>query len=122
MIILITLLLILFISLMAAKRSYNDHIEFLGTLIAIVSVLYLIFHILLWSFSSVNYNLFVTRRQAFAETLERARQDNNSLELASISREISEFNQILAQLKYENSLFFLQDYVDDRFMDLEPIR
>ena len=94
----------------------------LGSTIALLSFIYLILHTLIWSVAGYNYNKFVTKRKAFVETLEYARKNESKFELASITREVSEWNKQLAALKYDNNVFFLKDYIDDRVMSLEPIR
>jgi hypothetical protein len=101
-------------------KSYDY--EFLGVIIALIAGFYLIFHTLFCSLASYNYNKFVTKRQAFVETLQYARKNESKFELASITREVSEWNQQLASSKYDNNVFLLKDYVDDRISSLEPIR
>lgn len=96
--------------------------ELLGGILALFAGIYLICHTLFWSLASYDYNKFVTKRQAFVETLQYARENESKFELASITREVSEWNQQLASSKYDNSVFLLKDYVDDRISSLEPIR
>jgi hypothetical protein len=102
------------------KKSYDY--EVLGIIICVCSGFYLLMHFLFWSFASYDYNKFVTKRKAFVETLEYARKNESQFELASITREVSEWNQQLASSKYDNNVFLLKDYVDDRISSLEPIR
>jgi len=102
------------------KKSYDY--ELLGIIIFVCSGFYLLIHILLWSIASYEYNKFSTKRKAFVETLQYARENESKFELASITREVSEWNQQLASSKYDNSVFLLKDYVDDRISSLEPIR
>jgi hypothetical protein len=94
----------------------------LGVIIRLIAGIYLIMHTIFWSIASYDYNQFVTKRQAFVETLEYARENKSQFELASINREVSEWNQQLASAKYDNNVFLLKDYVDDRIASLEPIR
>lgn len=103
---------------------YLIHLEvdLLGILLSAIFFLYLIVHLLCWSLSSYDYNIFVEKRNSFVETLEYARENESKFELASITRDVSEWNQKLATFKYQNKLFLLKDYVDDRMMDLEPIK
>lgn len=102
------------------RKSYDY--EFFGIIISFCSGVYLLIHILIWSLASYEYNKFVVKRNAFVETLEYARKNESQFELASITREVSEWNQQLASLKYNNNVFLLKDYVDDRISSLEPIR
>ena len=102
------------------KKSYDYAI--LGIIIYVCSGFYLLMHILFWSLASYDYNKFVTKRQAFVETLQYARKNESKFELASITCEVSEWNQQLASSKYDNNVFLLKDYIDDRILSLEPIR
>ena len=103
-----------------AKKSYDY--EALGVVICFCSGFFLLMHVLFWSISSYEFNKFVTKREAFLETLEYARKNESQFELASITLEVSEWNQQLASSKYDNNVFLLKDYVDDRISSLEPIR
>ena len=102
------------------KKSYDY--EFLVAILCVCSGLYLLIHLLLWSLASYEYNKFVTKRKAFVETLQYARKNESKFELASITKEVSEWNQRLESSKYDNNVFLLKDYIDDRVMYLAPIR
>lgn len=116
----IILSVLFIVGVLIVNKSYDY--EFLGIVICVCSGLYLLLHILLWSISSYEYDKFVTKRKAFVETLEYARKNETQFELASITREVSEWNKKLASSKYDNNVFLLKDYVDDRVTSLEPIR
>jgi hypothetical protein len=120
MIILISLLLLFFVGFFIAKKSYDY--EFLGIVISFISGMYLLIHILFWSTASYDYGIFVAKREAFVETLNDARKNNNPLELAAITKEVSGWNQELAENKYNLKVFLLKDYVDKRVEKLQPIR
>jgi hypothetical protein len=118
---LLFILSVLFISgFFIVKKSYDY--DFLGFVICLKTGVYFFLHILLWSLCSYGFNKFVTKRQAFVETLDYARKNKSKFELASITREVSEWNQELASSKYDNNVFLLKDYIDDRISTLEPIR
>lgn len=106
--------------IVVAMKSYDY--ELLGAIIAFIAGIYLICHTLFWLLASYDYNMFVTKRQAFVETLQYARKNQSQFELVSITSEVSDWNQQLASSKYDNNVFLLKDYVDDRFTSLEPIR
>lgn len=120
MIILISLLLLFFVGFFIAKKSYD--FEFLGIVLSGIAGLYLIIHVLFWSMASYDYGVFVAKREAFVETLNEARKNNNPLELAAITKEVSDWNQDLAEKKYNLKVFLLNDYVDNRVEKLQPIR
>jgi len=108
------------ISYSIAKKSYYYGV--LGIIICFSSGFYLLIHLLFWSLASYDYNKFITKRQAFVETLQFARKNKSQFELASITSEVSEWNKKLASLKYDNNTFLLKDYIDDRISSLEPIK
>jgi hypothetical protein len=120
MIITIILLAILLIGIYIANKSYN--FDLLGIVLSTVSGLYLVMHLLFWALASYDYNLFVEKRNSFVFTLESSRENKRDLESAAILKEISDWNQELASQKYNNTLFLLDDYIDDRIEYLEPIK
>ena len=76
----------------------------------------------MWMVASYDYNVFVAKRNAFVETLAEARKNNNPIELAAITKDVSEWNQQLAASKYNLTVFMIKDYTDKRVADLKPIR
>lgn len=120
MTIFLILLSITCLGIFITYRSYDYDI--VGIIMSFVFGGYLIMHIILWSISSYSYEIFVIKRQAFIETLNYARVNKNSFELASITKDISIWNQKLYEAKYNNKMFLLKDYIDDRVENLEPIK
>ena len=118
MLIIFTILILLLIFL---SIKFDDYAEFFIGFI-VIFILLLILHVLHWSLSSYNYNIFVTKRNAFIETLNYARENESKFELASITHEVSEWNKDLAEMKYDNNVFLLKTYIDDRVDNLKPIR
>lgn len=55
-------------------------------------------------------------------TLNNSRENGNELEVAAIVNNISKWNEELSQTQYENTLFFIDDYIDDRVDSLKPIK
>lgn len=120
MIILIALIILTSIGVYLLIKTYDY--EILGVLLTMLAGMYLLLHIILWSLASYNYGLFVSKRDAFTETLKEARKNNNAIELAAITKDISEWNQDLAEAKYNLTIFMLKDYTDKRIQYLHPIR
>lgn len=89
---------------------------------SIVSGVWLFFFILLTSMSSYEYERFMVRRSAFEQTLNECRLNGNQYETAAIVKEVSEWNESLAENKLDNSKFLMETYVDDRFESLKPIK
>jgi CBS domain containing-hemolysin-like protein len=120
MIILIILTALLVFGVRLFWKSYSY--DFIGIVLAVCAGLYLFFHIVMWALASYNYNIMNVKRASFIQTLENTRSTNNPIELAAITKDISEWNQELAAEKYNNTVYLLQDYTDDRIMSLEPIK
>ena len=95
--------------------------EFFGILISVLIIIFLMIHIPTWLCSSYKYQMHLTERNSFIESLQTARANKNSIELASISKDIIEYNKNLAILKFENK-GLLDCYIDDRIIELKPIK
>ena len=93
-----------------------------GIILCVVFGACLLMHIPGMLLKTYAYNQFVVKRNAFQETIVNARKNKNQYEVAAISQEIAKFNIELAEAKYDNSTFFLDQYVDDRIESLEPIK
>jgi len=100
----------------------NDDYDILGITIVTPVTIMLIFHVICVLLAPYNYNVFVEKRNAFEETLKDARQNGSDLERAAIIQNVSQWNIRLAKYKYNNTTFILSPYIDDRIMDLEPIK
>jgi len=120
MIIFLILIALTSAGLLITYKSYDYDI--IGLIMSMIFGCYLIMHTIMWSVSSYGYEIFMVKRQAFVETLKYARENKNMLELASITKDISEWNQKLYEAKYDNNVFLLKDYIDDRVESLEPIK
>ena len=101
--------------------SENIDYEILSIPIISFSLALLIFHTPSWLSINYRYQMHIVERNSFIESLEIARSNKNTIELAAISKDIIEYNKDLAVTKYENQ-GFLDCYIDDRFMDLKPIK
>lgn len=115
------ILVCFFIAGILLYRQDNDNYFFLSIPIIIFSILLLILHIPTVLSVNYRYEMHIVERNSFIESLEIARSNKNSVELAAISKDIIEYNKDLAVMKYENKGLF-DCYIDDRFMDLKPIK
>jgi hypothetical protein len=120
MIILICLIILFFIGVYIEKKG--DDYDLLGIAIYIIASLYIFVHLSLWGISKYEYNKFKIKGMVFVETLQEARKNNSPLELAAITKDIIKYNQDLAEMKYDNNIFLLKDYIDDRIESLESIK
>lgn len=119
----ITFLILVFIFIIGIilPNYLDEDYEILSILITATCTALLLFHTPTWLSVNYRYQMHIVKRNSFIESLEIARSNKNSIELAAISEDIIEYNKELAVTKYENQ-GFLDCYIDDRFMDLKPIR
>lgn len=118
----ITLLILIVLLAISIYLLGNWEYELLGSIIFSVSMLGLIIHSMFFFTAGYNYGLFVEKRNAFEQTLIEARKNGSDYETAAISKEVAQWNQQLAEYKYDNKHAFLGQYVDDRIESLKPIK
>lgn len=104
-----------------ASLCIKETYDFFGIIICVLTFVFLLIHTPLWLSSSYRYEIHLVKRNSFIESLENARQTKNNIELAAISKDIIEYNKNLALLKYDNT-GILDCYIDDRFINLKPIK
>jgi len=120
-----TLILIGLIGLVAfgIYLSTTDRYDILGIFITVIIGFFtLFFHIPALLLKDYDYNIFVVKRDAFESTLNETREMGRDLETAAILREVSEWNVKLAEKKYDNTTLILGQYIDDRIMNIKPIK
>lgn len=117
-----TLLIISILLFYCTSKTYNDGWHVTSFILGCIFSIWLILHTICWSLTAHTFNKLVVSRQSFVETLEESRKNGRELESAAILKEISGFNQRLASEKYNNQIWFLGQYVDDRIETLEPIK
>lgn len=103
-------------------NNYDDIREYISIAIIVFAGTYLLFHTVFFSMKSYDYELFVEERSAFEETLKNSRENGCDLETATIVKEVSEWNVLLANCKYKNKTLFFDQYIDDRIETLNPIK
>ena len=96
--------------------------EILGGIMCLIFGLWLLFHSIAYFTVEYEYGLFVEKRNAFEQTLNEARNNGNEYETAAIVKEVAQWNQKLAEYKYDNKTIFFDQYIDDRIELLEPIK
>jgi len=100
----------------------HDDYDILGAVITTPVTIMLILHVICVLLAPYSYNVFVEKRNAFEQTLKDARQNGSDLERAAIIQNVSKWNIRLAEHKYNNTTFILSPYIDNRIMDLDPIK
>jgi len=114
------LIALVFITLGVFLCIYETY-DFFGIFIIVLSLLFLMIHLPCWLCSSYKYEMHLVERNSFIKSLNNARLNDNKYELAAISKDIFQYNKDLAVLQYENK-GLLDSYIDDRIMDLKPIK
>ena len=117
------ILLIIFTALLVygvyLSRKWST--EATGIVVSFIFGFLLIIHTFAYFTSGYTYNTFKVERDAFVSSLNDSR-DNGSYESAAALKDIARWNQQLKIYQYQNSHLFLDQYVDDRFNDLKPIK
>lgn len=118
----ITLIILIVLVAIGGYLTTKWDYEVLGIIMCLIFGLWLIIHFFAWGLVSYKYGLFVEKRNAFEQTLQVARENGNEYETAAIVKDVAEWNQKLAEYKYDNKTIFLDQYIDDRIELLEPIK
>ena len=118
----ITLIILIVLVAIGGYLTTKWDYEVLGIIMCLIFGLWLIIHFFAWGLVSYKYGLFVEKRNAFEQTLQFARENGNEYETAAIVKDVAEWNQKLAEYKYDNKTIFLDQYFDDRIELLEPIK
>ena len=122
MIIFLSLLAIIFICVFLVKKDYNATLSISSIILAICAFVYIFMHLIMWLTCSYSFDKALLERKELVDILELSRKNKNNLESATIYKSILEFNNTLAVAKYDNTFFFLDDYIDDRIKYVEPIK
>ena len=121
------ILLVLAVLFIYLGNLLDSKYDYIGTsmgfiILGIIFSVWFVGHVVAILATSYNYNQLVVKRESFVLSLEESRKNGRELESASILREVVQFNQELASEKYNNKIWFLGQYIDDRIETLEPIR
>jgi hypothetical protein len=100
----------------------NLGLDFIGRLIVVITVFFSLYHLPNILTVEYRYGLLLAERNAFEQTLRQARENGNVVESAAILQKITDWNVVLAIAKYDNANWFFGNYIDDRVMELEPIK
>jgi hypothetical protein len=100
---------------------FYETYDFAGMCFIIFSLIFLMIHVPCWLAKGHRYERHLVERNSFIESLNNARLNDNKYELAAISKDIFQYNKDLAVLQYENK-GLLDPYIDERIMNLKPIK
>lgn len=87
-----------------------------------ILLIILLFHSTEFFVKGYRYKEFYADYVAVEQTLETTRKNNNPIELTAITRDIIEINKHLSVKKMQRKSFFLKQYVDKRFDDLQFLK
>lgn len=100
----------------------NDVLAAISFVIAIIAIIWLAIHVICWSTASYNYRCFVAKRNAFEQTLHDCRATGNQYETATIVKEVSDWNETLAEKKIDLTTFVYGNYEVEEVLTLKPIK
>lgn len=114
--------LIIFSFYVAKKARECSGLEIVSFILGCGFSFWLVIHLILFIGASYSFNKLAVQRDSFIQSLEYSRKNNKELESATILKDISDLNQYIASEKYDNKIWFLGQYIDDRIETLEPIK
>lgn len=97
--------------------DYEFWFVFLATAFSMLSIIAIIFFLS----SEQNYYRYLEKRKSIEFTIQNARESGNH-EDAGIVLILKEYNEDLSVRKYNNTLFLFDEFIDDRFDELELLR
>jgi len=118
----IVLLVVVIATAIISRMADSYDISLLSGMVSVLTGIYLLCHVFALSLISYNYESFVNRRNAFVETLENSRENGNDYETATIVKDISHWNERLAEQKFDNTTLYFDQYIDDRWENIKPIK
>ena len=114
------LVALIIIGVIIDKKS--EYGSVFGILIYVLTGFMLIIHLICWSISGYQYHICLVERNAIQSTIDYGRTNEKYIESAAILSKISDFNKELAEYKYNNTTWILDCYIDDRVINMEPIK
>jgi hypothetical protein len=98
--------------------KYPDSFLFLGRAILV----FFLSHLVILSCQFNEYENRLEERTNIVETLDNIKDHTFEWGQGAIMKDVLDFNQNLLEAKRFNNYFILSYYIDDRFMDMEPIK
>lgn len=122
-----TILLVIFtLSLIVFLRTKDDwdanSTNFAALIVCTLSLIALVMAFVFLMFKGYNYNEFKSRKQAIEQTIRYSRQHGSEIERAAIIQKMTVINEVLAHMKYQNSIFLMDEFIDDRIDTMQFIK
>jgi preprotein translocase subunit SecF len=116
----ITLLVLIILSIFIGIITKNSINDFSFSLIIGTLILFIV-SLLVVLTKGYEYNKFKHQKEAIEQTINYSRE-NNINENYTVTEKIIEWNSELSKKQYQNTIWILDEYIDDRIMDLKPIK
>jgi len=116
----VALVLLIGIGYYLIEKTYD--FELLGLFLIVGGIFLLFLHVIVMSMTTYGYLQFETKVQITQQTINSARENNNTIELAAISQSVVGMNQQIADKKFDNKTLILDMYIDDRIDTLSYIK
>ena len=118
----ITLFILLVLTVLGIYLLKDYTYDPLGPTMTLIFGIWLLIHSFCLLTVSYDYKVFVQERNAFEQTLKNSRETGNEYETAAIVKDVADWNTRLAQKQYDNTTLWFDQFIDDRFDDLKPIK
>ncbi len=100
----------------------RNEYSFPGFFMTFIFSIWAVIHLIVLTTVKYEYMSFITQRNSFEKTLKDARENGYDIETVGITERIADWNMSLTRFKYKNKTIYFDQFVDDRFDSLEPIR
>lgn len=117
-VIVVSILLIIFCR---NRRGLNE-VGFSAVFILIWFLLIGFLDLTIRVFKENEFDVYKAEREAFIQAVEYGRENGSTLENATITLKVVEYNEYLAAKQADNKHFLLDPYISDRFDTLKPIQ
>jgi predicted signal transduction protein with EAL and GGDEF domain len=120
----VALIICLIVGIKGALIDSFDYpaLNIFGWIFIIISIVTLPFNTIEMLTVEYDYEMMVAERNAYQSTLNGLREINNEFETLAIGTDIIEFNKNLAKEKVQNESWFYGPYIDDRIINIKPVK
>ena len=120
LVVVVVLVVLIGIGYYLIEKTYD--FDILGIGLVVTGIFFLFLHVIGLSLTTYGYLQFETQVQITQQTINSARENNNTIELAAISQSVVGMNQQIADKKFDNKTLILDMYIDDRIDTLSYIK
>lgn len=117
----ISLLILAVVCFYVGRKTIGGWIKALSEIGLIVFAIVSAIAFILLSLKSYDYNLLFEKRKSIEFTVQSAKESGNHDDPWVVFI-LKEYNEDLSVRKYNNTLFLFDEFIDDRFDELELLR